>query len=210
MTDNVRPLRGCPCGHPTGPKCPDCQEHERDERAKRLKARIDRSELPTQLRGLSVAAAVEGPATDAAARWARGDLPGLCLTGPVGVGKSWLAAAAAWERLQTYGVRWVSAARLMAQIRSGFNSKAKARADEIITGTCAIVLDDLDKVNPTEYGREVMFAAIDGRVEEGAPLLVTTNKAMSEIGEQLGDAIMSRLAGYCQVVRMVGDDRRVA
>lgn len=199
----------CPCGDPRGPKCADCQEHEQAERAKRLQTRIDRSELPGPLLGLSINDAIQGAATDAAWKWAHGELPGLCLTGPVGVGKTWLAAAATWHRLQTYGVRWVSAARLMAQLRSGFNSKAKAKADEIITGAGAIVLDDLDKVSPTDYAREVIFAAIDGRVEEGAPVLVTTNKSMSEIGEQLGDPVMSRLAGYTRVVKMQGEDRRI-
>jgi DNA replication protein DnaC len=184
--------------------------HEKAERDKRFTARITRSELPSPLQGLRIEDAVKGPASEAAGFWATGKIPGLCLTGPVGVGKTWLAAAAAWERLQTYSVRWVSTARLMAQLRSGFNSEAKAKADTIIAGTGAIVLDDLDKVKPSEYAREVLFAAIDGRVEEGSPLLVTTNKSMGELGNQLGDPIMSRLAGHCRVVKMVGDDRRVA
>lgn len=204
------PLAACPCGDPAGPKCPDCLAHEQAERARRMAARIERSELPTSLQALRIEDAVQGPASAAAELWATGRLPALCLTGPVGVGKTWLAAAAAWGRLQTYSVRWVSTARLMAQLRSGFNSEAKAKADAIIAGTGAIVLDDLDKVKASEYAREVLFAAIDGRVEEGSPLLVTTNKSMTELGDQLGEPIMSRLAGYCQTIRMVGDDRRVA
>lgn len=205
----VLPMAGCPCGSPLGPKCPDCLEHDKAERRKRLAARIKGSDVPTPLRELRIADAPPGPAADAAMAWARGELPGLCLTGDVGVGKTWLAAGAAWERLQTHPLRWVSAARLMAQLRTGWNSKAKAQADKIVMGTGAIVLDDLDKVNPTEYGREVMFAAIDGRIEEGTPLLVTMNSSLEEIGEQLGEAIKSRLKGHCQIVRMVGRDRRL-
>jgi len=210
MTVETTPLAGCPCGDPNGPLCPDCLAYETQKSHEKFMARLQVSSLPEALQDFHIAEAVPGPAADAASAWARGELGGLCLTGDVGVGKSWLAAAATWERLQTHGVRWVPAARLMTELRSGFNSKAKEQADQIITSRGAIVLDDLDKVNPTEYGREVMFAVIDGRIEAGAPLLVTTNAAISEIALRLGDPIASRLAGYCQVVRMTGRDRRLA
>lgn len=134
---------------------------------------------------------------------------GLCLTGPVGVGKTRLAAAACNLRFNRAGIRWISVARLMAQLRSGFGDDARAEASRIIAGTGAAVLDDLDKVNPSDYGREVLFAAIDGRVEAGSALIVTTNLPPSQIGETLGDAIMSRLVGYCDVVQMAGRDRRL-
>ena len=199
----------CTCQDPATRSCSECREHEASERASRLGLRIERSGLPSDLSRLSLLGAIPGPSTDAAREWARGEIKGLCLTGPVGVGKTWLAAAATWTRLQSYSVKWVSVARLMTQLRAGFGSEMKTQADKIVAGTGAIVLDDLDKVNPSDYGREVLFAAIDGRVEEGSPLLVTTNKAVSELGEKLGDPIASRLAGYCQVVRMVGEDRRL-
>ncbi len=209
MNAKVLPLTGCPCGDPVGPKCPACQAHEAEERSKRFATRLEQSELPAALHELHLSEASPGPAADAAKAWATGGIQGLCFTGNVGVGKTWLAAAATWERLKEHSVRWVSAARLMSELRSGFNSKAKAQADRIIAGNGAIILDDLDKVNPTEYGREVMFTTIDGRVEAGAPLLVTTNEAMSDIALRLGDPIASRLAGYCRVVRMTGEDRRL-
>lgn len=210
----------CPCGNEAGalgmqvdprgrPECDDCREYREQQTRHRLDERATRAEIPASLRGINFDSCAEGPSRDVARDWAMGDLKGLCLTGDPGVGKTFLAAAAAWARLQEAPVRWVSAARLMAQLRSGFNTEARVKADGILTGHGAIVLDDLDKVNPTDYGREVMFAAIDARVEEGTPLLVTTNKSMEELGDLLGHPIKSRVAGYCQVVRMVGRDRRI-
>jgi DNA replication protein DnaC len=201
----------CICGNEStdGGLCAGCREFAAEERLKRRQLRIDRSGLPSDLRRLSMLSS--SPAANEAARqWASGQARGLCLTGPVGVGKTYLAAAAAWKRLQDFSVRWVSVARLMTQLRAGFGSEMKAQADRIVAGNGAIVLDDLDKANPTEYGKEVLFAAIDGRVEEGAPLLVTTNLPLSKLGDKLGAPIASRLAGYCVTVRMQGEDRRLA
>lgn len=183
------------------------RDEERRERADRLKLRIEHSGLPAQLHGLPLP---DNEVGGLAAKWAAGDLCGLCISGPVGVGKTYTAAAACWLRLQERGCRWVSVARLMAQLRAGFQDEARTAASRAVVGEGAIILDDLDKVNPTDYGREVIFAAIDGRVEAGAPLLVTTNLGPQEIGERLGDAVKSRLVGYCDTVRMLGRDRRVS
>ncbi len=200
----------CPCGDPQGPECPDCKAYRLEKRAQRLKERAIAAEIPLALQGLSIDSLPGGPAADAIHEWIWGEQRGVCLTGSVGVGKTYHAAVGAWGRLQHGGIRWVSAARLMAQLRSGFSSEAKEKADRILATSGAIVLDDLDKVNPTEFGREVIFLAVDARVEAGAPLLVTTNKSMSELGEQLGEPVMSRIAGYCRTILMQGNDRRVA
>lgn len=165
--------------------------------------------MPTSLRRLSLLGAVPGPSLDAANRWVDGQMLGLCLTGGVGVGKTWLAAAAAWSRLQQHPLQWVSVARMMSQLRSGFGSDQKQQADKIVTGTGSIVLDDFDKVNPTEFGKEILFSAIDGRVAEGSSILITTNKAISQIESLFGAPVASRLAGYCETVRMGGNDRRL-
>lgn len=200
----------CTCSDPATRSCTECQEHEAAKRESRRATRIDRSGLPSDLRYLSLLGAPSTEAANAARLWANGEIRGLCLTGPVGVGKTWLAGAAAWTRLQNYSVKWVSVARLMTQLRAGFGSEMKTQADRIVAGTGAIVLDDLDKASPTDFGKEVLFAAIDNRVEEGSPLLVTTNQPLSGLGSKLGAPIASRLAGYCEVIRMVGEDRRLA
>jgi DNA replication protein DnaC len=47
----------------------------------------------------------------------------------------------------------------------------------------------------------------------GAPLFVTTNLALSELAARFpqpyDEAIASRLAGYCRVLRVEGSDRRL-
>jgi len=170
---------------------------------------LEGSFLPAQLRGVDFGGFTQPEAVDLAKRWGNGELQGLCLTGDVGVGKTRLAAAAVWPMLYRRRVRWVDTAQLVSSLRSSFDDAHRAQAMRVITGNGPAVFDDLDKVNPTDFVREVLFGAINARVAQGSPLLITTNQPPSALGEILGAAVMSRLAGYCTVVEMLGADRRV-
>lgn len=80
----------------------------------------------------------------------------------------------------------------------------------ILLGHDPLVLDDLDRLQTVESSRAFLLAAIDGRINANAPLLITTNLRPSEIGERLGEAIMSRVAGsYFKVYELAGRDRRL-
>ena len=133
--------------------------------------------------------------------------------GPVGAGKTYSAATAAWAMLERRPLIWTSAPLLFARLGSGLGSPARDRAVEILTSRKALVLDDLDKARPTEYGAEQIFLAVDNRVSNGVSLLATTNLSLAEISQRFpepyGEAIASRLAGYCEVRKIEGRDRRL-
>lgn len=179
--------------------------------------RIAASGLPADLAGTTFDSLDRGGDTrpvTAARQWADGSLRGLFLCGPIGVGKTTLAAAATNQRLRDRGVRWALVPSLVAQ--SFGDQRAKEQAAAVLTGTGALVLDDLDKVKAGEWVAAQLFAAIDSRITAGAPLLVTTNKNVGEIAEkfggEFGDAIASRLVGYCGadgMLEMRGPDRRL-
>ena len=194
--------------------CDECLEQmleseRRSEQMRRRRSRIDAAGLPQALRSASFDGfrSTNAPAVEGARRWAKGESAGLVLIGPVGVGKSWLAAAALMDLCARTTVRWISIARMMTQLRGGFDEGRK-RASEMVSGAGAVVLDDLDKASPTEFGREILFSTLDNRIQQESPILITTNLEMAEIGERFGDAIMSRLA-LCERIRMSGDDRRL-
>jgi DNA replication protein DnaC len=189
-------------------------EAERERKAAR-ESRRSRCHLPERLRGQLLehfsARSGQGAAVAAASEWASQKAAhGLMLTGPTGTGKTSIAAAACWTRLERWPCAYASVARTMARLGASFTDEGRAEAVRVLTGAGAVVLDDLDKCRPTDYGREQLFAAVDAREQAEAPLLVTTNLTPSEIGEQFGDALMSRLAGYCRVVEVGGDDQRLA
>lgn len=202
------------------PRCTSCFERnetriETEERKSVREARRSRCGLPNRLRGEFIERLPAKPgqqsAVEAATRWAKSkDAGGLMLTGETGVGKTRIAAAACWTRLERFPCAYASVARAMAKLGGSFTDEGRAEAVRMFSGNDAVVLDDLDKTRPSEYGMEQLFAAVDTREQAGAPLLVTTNLSPSEIGERYGDPLMSRLVGYCRSVRVDGDDWRVA
>lgn len=193
--------------------CDRCVEREDEAERRRLEAetfrrRVTRAGIPPSRSGVPMAHLAPGIAKIAKS-WADGETAGLVLTGPVGVGKTHVAAAAAWARLRRTGVRWVRCAPLMTALGGSFDDDARRNAIALATGTGDVILDDIDKVRATDYGREVLYTLVDNRIEYGSALLVTSNATLGEIGEKIGEEIASRLAGYCRSVSLTGPDRRI-
>lgn len=198
--------------------CGECEDAvEKQEEAERLRERVHRATencgLPREKRGqtweeMDITGGRE-KVVETAKSWARGDTAGLLICGPVGTGKSRLAETAVWQRAQLgLPIRWISVARLIVMDRAGFGSNDKQAATKILTGNGALCLDDLDKVQPNEAIKSLLFVAIDNRVAAKKPLLVTTNLREDELLATFGEAIHSRLTGYCTVKAMTGHDRR--
>ena len=174
-------------------------------------------------------------AVDAAAAWAA-EGAGLVLTGAVGVGKSTLAAAALDARNQVLadrvaadrsrgsltspdrygrlGACWLSVPVVFACLAGDRDDPQRRRMESLLVSARPLVLDDLDKARPTQYGAEQMFLAVNQRVEHDSALLVTTNLDLDALEqrwpEEYGAAIVSRLIGHGRVVRINGHDRRHA
>jgi hypothetical protein len=195
--------------------CDDCHATQEDQRArldseKRIEQRRDASGVPLARRRPLVTLEHPEPAIDACWAWVHGDIPGLMLTGEVGVGKTTLAAAAVFEMTTTRRVLWAPLGTFFARLSLPFDEPGRRWAMEVVDGSDALALDDLDKARNTDYGREQVFTAIDHRIEERLPLLITSNMPVGEIGERFGAAVASRIAGYCAMVPVQGSDRRLA
>lgn len=232
-----------PAGSPVGvvrflenqerPECDACVERremaeEATERRRLRRSRLEASGLPRTLQDLSwdsyeVNAKGAEQARAAARRWAEGraSKPGLMVHGPVGVGKTRLAATAAWEMLMRRDVRWVSMPELIIRLGASFTDSDRARAIKILTGKGALVLDDLDKIKPSAWVLSNVFTAIDSRYQSGAPLFVTSNLRPDELVRHFAgdgreaeerrmaaEAIVSRLMEHCVIGRIEGVDRR--
>jgi DNA replication protein DnaC len=147
--------------------------------------------------------------------WAYGEGPPiLVLTGPIGTGKTTLAAAAFHHRLRRRPGYWRTVPILLSHLSAGFGTQAHDEAVQLLDGRRMLALDDIDKARPTEYAAERIFAAVDACYAHRTPLIVTTNLATAALAERwpepFGAAITSRLTdrATARAVRIDGDDRR--
>ena len=203
--------------------CRDCvvaqeleyEKRQTEENAQRWRSHVEtsvaESEIPALFANAKLISDRHHDAVAAAQDWVTCG-GGLWLHGEVGTGKSYLAAAAARARIRDTGrvVRWVSTARLMLALRSGFDSESYARHIEIALDDGDAVFDDLDKVNPTEHGREVIYSAINARVESKAAWIVTSNQGPGQLAGRVGEGVVSRLVECGRVYELTGEDRRLA
>ena len=144
-----------------------------------------------------------------AKRWGAGEVKALVLAGPVGTGKTATAIAATLAFLWRRRVRFATFSSLSMAARAGFKSERRAETFALLLDpTMPLVLDDIDKTQPTDYTIDLLFQVIDERYSHDTPLLVTTNLNYEELKSDYGEPIASRIAGYCLPVRMEGPDRR--
>lgn len=168
------------------------------------------------------ASALRKAAWEQAQSWAKGEFRGLVLSGAVGIGKTRLAGIAARGLIyhqvaalldpdstaRVVPIRWVSVPDLIHKSKGEFGSDRRREAEQLMSSGNGLVLDDVDKVKPTELSLDLLFEAVEKRENRAAPLLVTTNMRYPELVDHLGDPLASRIAGYCRGLRMVGEDRR--
>lgn len=206
--------------------CDDCAEEDFDaaraaeQATRRRTRRLERAGLPAAYSGLGWEDLERGGREEALVElraWAEGTLTsrGILLWGPVGRGKTRMAAVAAQEMIHRRRVRWINVATLMADLRAGYGTRAQERAARLLEGPGeldALILDDLDKVRPRDQDAQPLYVLVNAIVEGEHPLLVTLNDTLEGLADRLGEfgePIASRLAGYCHGFEVSGRDRRL-
>lgn len=136
---------------------------------------------------------------------------GICLFGTTGTGKTHIACAMA-NAILAGGilVRFLPTVRI-----------PREDQDEVLRlgdpdEFPVLILDDLGAEKPTARLLECVFAIIDERLRQDAPLVCTTNfteKALREkfnaAGDSYGDRIVGRLREACVWIPVGGKDRRL-
>jgi DNA replication protein DnaC len=77
------------------------------------------------------------------------------------------------------------------------------------TSAPLLLLDDLDKLKPSEFREETLYAILNGRSVAGLPLAITSNNPPDKLAPWIGGAGCSRLMVGLIPVEMEGPDYRL-
>lgn len=136
--------------------------------------------------------------------------PSLLMAGVTGAGKTHQAYGAV-RALAEAGLvlRWraTTAADLYADLRPRPGHDTE-RELETVSRYPLLILDDLGAAKASEWVEEITYRLINRRYNLMLPTLVTTNLAMRDLRDQLGDRVASRLAEMTTRVTFEPVDRR--
>ncbi len=139
---------------------------------------------------------------------------GLLLEGPVGCGKTHLAAAVVNEVLAGGSeALFLVVPEFLDQLRASYRRENEGASEsEIIYRayrTPLLVLDDLGAHNYTEWVANKLFTILNHRYNAELPVIVTTNMALEELDQRLGERTTSRLCEMCQLCPLHAADNRI-
>jgi DNA replication protein DnaC len=140
---------------------------------------------------------------------------GLWFFGGAGTGKTTLAMLVSRMALEAgHSVAIYSLPKLLARIRRTYDAEAGEQSYieffERLTGVDLLHLDDLGAENRTEWVIEQLYALVNERYEAKRSLVVTTNLEQTELEQQIGERVVSRLVEICgDPLPLFDDDRRL-
>ena len=140
----------------------------------------------------------------------------LLLTGPPGLGKTFLSACVAREvSEQGFSVVYDTAAHIFQQFESGKFGRENPYEDapeediERCLRCDLLIMDDLGTEMVTPFVRSAFYRIVNERLLGRKKTVLSTNLTVPELGRQYGAAVQSRLEGEYQVLQFFGRDIRL-
>lgn len=102
---------------------------------------------------------------------------GLLLSGPVGVGKTYLLVTIAKELIaRRINVRFVDFFRLLADLRDGFShDRSEAELLDPLINVEALIIDEMGKARNSDWEQRILDQLIMGRYNQNRVIIASTN-----------------------------------
>lgn len=136
---------------------------------------------------------------------------GLYLTGPNGVGKTYLACGVANRAINSgYSVRYYTMSVIVQTEIKGWRDQEAASLMAGIKKSQLLIIDDIDKVYRTTTGIETALFdnLLRERLQSNRPCLFTSNRTIDDAGSDYSQHISSMLVEHCAELVFVGQDHR--
>ncbi len=136
---------------------------------------------------------------------------GYLFWGPVGTGKSYLAACIANALLEKEVT--VKMTNFNTILNDLFAAEDKTEYIRSLNGYELLIIDDLGVERSSEYALENIFSVIDWRYRSGKPLIITTNLPLAQLKQETKiekKRIYDRILERCIPVKIDGVSRREA
>ncbi len=146
---------------------------------------------------------------------------GLILVGNNGVGKTHLACSIANELIKNgIPIIYGTLINLLAELKNTYdvdNNISEMKIIKLYEKVDLLIIDDLGKEKPSEWGLEKLFTIINSRYENNLPVIITTNYDQNSLinrisinGEiETAKSIISRLYEMCYLVKIEDRDHRI-
>jgi DNA replication protein DnaC len=135
----------------------------------------------------------------------------LALYGSYGTGKTHLLAAVANEHVEA-GLTCLFASVVSLFDAIGERIEQRQEYHDLLRRAIQsplLVLDDIDKLKPSEFREETLYKLLNGRCNAGLPLALSSNSMPDELERWVGKAGRSRLMQGLIPVPMNGPDYRL-
>ena len=131
---------------------------------------------------------------------------GLYLSGPIGSGKTLLAAIIANEVINAgKDVLFVVVPEFLEKLKQSFGEADDGALMEKALTAEVLILDDLGAHNYTEWTINTLYLIINHRLNYQRPVIITTNIGIEDLESFLGERTTSRIFQLCHHYRLPVD-----
>jgi len=123
---------------------------------------------------------------------------GLYLSGPIGSGKTLLAAIIANEAIKAgKDVLFVVVPEFLEKVKQSFGEESDGYLMDKALKAELLILDDLGAHNYTEWTINTLYLIINHRLNYERPVIITTNIGLEDLESYLGERTTSRIFELC-------------